>query len=150
MKGGAKVIVEPHRHEGIFIAKQKEDAAALGAPGRTTTVGRRTMRPSMKPLRLLSVISISEQRRMGPTRGGGGSLKPPSIGRGARRAQRGSSPEWSARRWWIQTPLLLLEGQHTCEHRRVMKAGEGAAPAPAISFWVPYELRGLAGVLSVQ
>ena len=25
MKGGAKVIVEPHRHEGIFIAKQKED-----------------------------------------------------------------------------------------------------------------------------
>jgi len=26
MKGGAKVIVEPHRHEGIFVAKGKEDA----------------------------------------------------------------------------------------------------------------------------
>jgi rRNA 2'-O-methyltransferase fibrillarin len=26
MKGGSKVIVEPHRHEGIFIAKLKEDA----------------------------------------------------------------------------------------------------------------------------
>jgi rRNA 2'-O-methyltransferase fibrillarin len=26
MKGGAKVIVEPHRHEGVFIARSKEDA----------------------------------------------------------------------------------------------------------------------------
>lgn len=26
MKGGAKVIIEPHRHEGIFIARGKEDA----------------------------------------------------------------------------------------------------------------------------
>lgn len=26
MKGGSKVIIEPHRHEGIFIAKGKEDA----------------------------------------------------------------------------------------------------------------------------
>ena len=26
MKGGAKVVIEPHRHEGIFIAKGKEDA----------------------------------------------------------------------------------------------------------------------------
>ena len=26
MKGGAKVVVEPHRHEGIFIARGKEDA----------------------------------------------------------------------------------------------------------------------------
>jgi len=26
MKGGSKVVVEPHRHEGIFIAKGKEDA----------------------------------------------------------------------------------------------------------------------------
>jgi rRNA 2'-O-methyltransferase fibrillarin len=25
-KGGAKVVVEPHRHEGVFIAKGKEDA----------------------------------------------------------------------------------------------------------------------------
>merc|ERR1711924_510045 len=24
--GGAKVVVEPHRHEGVFIAKGKEDA----------------------------------------------------------------------------------------------------------------------------
>ena len=26
MKGGSKVIVEPHRHEGIFVARGKEDA----------------------------------------------------------------------------------------------------------------------------
>ena len=26
MKGGAKVLVEPHRHEGIFVARGKEDA----------------------------------------------------------------------------------------------------------------------------
>jgi rRNA 2'-O-methyltransferase fibrillarin len=26
MKGGFKVVVEPHRHEGVFIAKGKEDA----------------------------------------------------------------------------------------------------------------------------
>ena len=26
MKGGSKVIVEPHRHPGVFIAKGKEDA----------------------------------------------------------------------------------------------------------------------------
>ena len=26
MKGGAKVIVEPHRHAGVFVARGKEDA----------------------------------------------------------------------------------------------------------------------------
>jgi rRNA 2'-O-methyltransferase fibrillarin len=26
MKGGSKVVVEPHRHEGVFIARGKEDA----------------------------------------------------------------------------------------------------------------------------
>eukprot|EP00252_Welwitschia_mirabilis_P000710 TRINITY_DN10681_c0_g1_i1.p1 TRINITY_DN10681_c0_g1~~TRINITY_DN10681_c0_g1_i1.p1 ORF type:complete len:303 (+),score=74.49 TRINITY_DN10681_c0_g1_i1:241-1149(+) len=26
MKGGSKVVIEPHRHEGVFIAKAKEDA----------------------------------------------------------------------------------------------------------------------------
>ncbi|OVA04106.1 Fibrillarin [Macleaya cordata] len=26
MKGGSKVMVEPHRHQGVFIAKGKEDA----------------------------------------------------------------------------------------------------------------------------
>lgn len=26
MKGGAKVIVEQHRHEGVFIAKGKDDS----------------------------------------------------------------------------------------------------------------------------
>ena len=28
MKGGSKVIVEPHRHAGVFIARGKEDALA--------------------------------------------------------------------------------------------------------------------------
>jgi hypothetical protein len=26
MRGGAKVVVQPHRHEGVFIARGKEDA----------------------------------------------------------------------------------------------------------------------------
>jgi len=26
MKGGAKVIIEAHRHEGVFIARGKDDA----------------------------------------------------------------------------------------------------------------------------
>jgi len=26
MKGGAKVVVEKHRHEGVFVARGKEDA----------------------------------------------------------------------------------------------------------------------------
>jgi rRNA 2'-O-methyltransferase fibrillarin len=26
MRGGAKVAIEPHRHEGVFIARGKEDA----------------------------------------------------------------------------------------------------------------------------
>ena len=26
MKGGQKVVIEPHRHEGVFIARAKEDA----------------------------------------------------------------------------------------------------------------------------
>ena len=26
MIGGAKVVIEPHRHEGVFIARGKEDA----------------------------------------------------------------------------------------------------------------------------
>ncbi len=26
MKGGAKVVIEPHRHPGVYIAKGKEDA----------------------------------------------------------------------------------------------------------------------------
>lgn len=36
MKGGAKVVVEPHRHEGVFLAKGKEDALCTlnSAPGK--------------------------------------------------------------------------------------------------------------------
>lgn len=26
MKGGSKVLVEPHRHDGVFVARGKEDA----------------------------------------------------------------------------------------------------------------------------
>lgn len=26
MRGGAKVVIEPHRHAGVFIARGKEDA----------------------------------------------------------------------------------------------------------------------------
>jgi rRNA 2'-O-methyltransferase fibrillarin len=37
MKGGSKVVVEPHRHEGVFIAKGKEDALVTKnmVPGET-------------------------------------------------------------------------------------------------------------------
>lgn len=35
MKGGSKVVIEPHRHEGVFIARGKEDALVTlnGTPG---------------------------------------------------------------------------------------------------------------------
>lgn len=26
MRGGSKVVVQPHRHDGVFVAKGKEDA----------------------------------------------------------------------------------------------------------------------------
>lgn len=26
MKGGSRVVIEPHRHDGVFVAKGKEDA----------------------------------------------------------------------------------------------------------------------------
>jgi len=37
MIGGSKVVVEPHRHEGVFIAKGKEDALVTKnmVPGET-------------------------------------------------------------------------------------------------------------------
>lgn len=37
MKGGAKVVVEPHRHEGVFIARGKEDALVTlnSTPGKS-------------------------------------------------------------------------------------------------------------------
>lgn len=39
MKGGAKVVVEPHRHEGVFIARGKEDALCTlnSAPGKASS-----------------------------------------------------------------------------------------------------------------
>ena len=44
MKGGAKVVVEPHRHEGVFVARGKEDALCTlnSAPGK---VGDRLYHP---------------------------------------------------------------------------------------------------------
>ena len=39
MKGGAKVIIEAHRHEGVFIARSKEDALVTlnSTPGESHT-----------------------------------------------------------------------------------------------------------------
>ena len=39
MKGGAKVIIEAHRHEGVFIARSKEDALVTlnSTPGTTNS-----------------------------------------------------------------------------------------------------------------
>ena len=38
-KGGAKVVVEPHRHEGVFIARGKEDVIVTlnSTPGKAFT-----------------------------------------------------------------------------------------------------------------
>lgn len=40
MKGGAKVVVEPHRHEGVFVARGKEDALCTlnSAPGKVGAI----------------------------------------------------------------------------------------------------------------
>lgn len=39
LKGGAKVIIEAHRHEGVFIARSKEDALVTlnSTPGQFLT-----------------------------------------------------------------------------------------------------------------
>jgi len=42
-----------------MIELAQVDAALLGLPGRTTMVGRRRARPSMKPLRLMSLTRNS-------------------------------------------------------------------------------------------
>ena len=45
-KGGAKVVVEPHRHLGVYVARGKEDVIVTKnstpgeAPGRTPTPAR--------------------------------------------------------------------------------------------------------------
>ena len=40
MRGGKKVVVEPHRHSGVFIARGKEDALVTKnlTPGDTVSV----------------------------------------------------------------------------------------------------------------
>jgi rRNA 2'-O-methyltransferase fibrillarin len=37
MRGGSRVIIEPHRHEGVFIARGREDALVTKnlVPGET-------------------------------------------------------------------------------------------------------------------
>ena len=41
-KGGAKVVVEPHRHEGVFIARGKEDVIVTlnSTPGKDASRGK--------------------------------------------------------------------------------------------------------------
>ena len=41
-KGGAKVVVEPHRHEGVFIARGKEDVIVTfnSTPGKDVSRGK--------------------------------------------------------------------------------------------------------------
>ena len=40
MRGGKKVVVEPHRHSGVFIARGKEDALVTKnlTPGDTVSI----------------------------------------------------------------------------------------------------------------
>jgi rRNA 2'-O-methyltransferase fibrillarin len=51
MKGGAKVIVEPHRHAGIFVARGKEDAlVTLNATPGVAVYGEKRITVEVPPL----------------------------------------------------------------------------------------------------
>ena len=45
MRGGKKVVIEPHRHEGVFIARGKEDALVTRnmVPGDEAVYGEKRM-----------------------------------------------------------------------------------------------------------
>ena len=49
MKGGAKVIIEPHRHPGVFVARGKEDALVTlnMVPGKTV-YGEKTVKVDVR------------------------------------------------------------------------------------------------------
>ncbi len=55
MKGGAKVVIEAHRHEGVFIARGKEDALVTKnlVPGECPTAAATCTKLYAEPLQHL-------------------------------------------------------------------------------------------------
>ncbi len=85
MRGGAKVVVEPHRHNGVFIAKGKEDALVTKnlVPG-DTVYGEKKVVVEVEPPP--PFLPPSDRTRRGKTKSSTASGTP-----SARRSRRQSS-----------------------------------------------------------
>lgn len=69
MKGGAKVIVQPHRHGGIFVAKGKEDAlVTLNAVPGVAVYGEKRISVELPPAAGETVPQKVEYRVWNPFR----------------------------------------------------------------------------------
>jgi len=69
MKGGSRVVVEPHRHEGIFVARGKEDALVTlnGTPG-VAVYGEKRISVEVPPVAGETVPTKVEYRVWNPFR----------------------------------------------------------------------------------
>jgi rRNA 2'-O-methyltransferase fibrillarin len=69
MKGGTKVIVEPHRHEGVFVAKGKEDAlVTLNSTPGVAVYGEKRISVEVPPATGETVATKVEYRVWNPFR----------------------------------------------------------------------------------
>lgn len=69
MKGGAKVIVQPHRYGGIFVAKGKEDAlVTLNAVPGVAVYGEKRISVELPPVAGETVPQKVEYRVWNPFR----------------------------------------------------------------------------------
>ena len=69
MKGGSKVLVEPHRHEGIFVARGKEDAlVTLNSTPGVAVYGEKRISVEVPPANGETVAQKVEYRVWNPFR----------------------------------------------------------------------------------
>lgn len=69
MKGGSKVVVEPHRHEGVFVARGKEDAlVTLNSTPGVAVYGEKRIAVEVPPTNGATVAEKVEYRVWNPFR----------------------------------------------------------------------------------
>lgn len=69
MKGGTKVVVEPHRHAGIFVARGKEDAlVTLNSTPGVAVYGEKRISVELPPVAGQTVGQKVEYRVWNPFR----------------------------------------------------------------------------------
>lgn len=69
MKGGSKVLVEPHRHQGVFVARGKEDAlVTLNSTPGVAVYGEKRISVEVPPTNGETVAQKVEYRVWNPFR----------------------------------------------------------------------------------